>query len=263
MARRGIHMCSRRLPPAPLVQLQASFTLRVLYSLEDVVSTDDTYGSTQLIIVYFPDHLAIGLVILVSMAIALGVVFLGVLIALIITLSRRHDDANAYPPVVIPPYDADYTAHEATSPAPFLAGTNEKSKGKMTPTPMLETINAATVALSAGHPSVVVAGGVRVIPGEDDGNERTLSSADERDNGTTSEDNSIYDDPEEGNDSLPSRAVRYSFDAEREEELSINTGDMVEVLDESDEHWHIVRRLRDGRQGELIVFSLPHRSLKC
>lgn len=197
------------------------------------------------------DHLAIGLVILISMAIALGVVFLGVLIALIITLSKRHDDAHAYPPVVIPPYDANYAAREATSPSPFLAGSYEKSTGKVTPTPMLEVINAATAILSAGHPGVVAAGGVRMIEENDNDEERDPSSTDEHNDGTTSEDNSIYDDPEEGDDSLPMRAVRYSFDAERKEELSINTRDMVEVLDETDEHWHIVRRLRDGRQGEL------------
>lgn len=203
----------------------------------------------------FPDHLAVGLVILVSMAIALGVVFLGVLVALIITLSRRHDDTNTYPPVVIPPYDADYAAREASSPTPFLANANEKSKDKITPTPMLETISAATAALSAGHPGLVAASGIRALPDGGDNNEHNLSSADERDDGTTSEDNSIYDDPEEGDESLPMRAVRYSFDAEREEELSINTGDTVEVLDESDEHWHIVRRLRDGRQGERCPYN--------
>lgn len=186
------------------------------------------------------------------MAIALGVVFLGVLIALIVTLSKRHDDANAYPPVVIPPYDADYAAREATSPSPFLAGNYEKSKGKVTPTPMLETINAATVALSAGHPGLATAEGVRILDDSHDSDEHEPSSAGEQNDGTSSEEHSIYDDPDEGDDSLPMRAVRYSFDAEREEELSINTRDMVEVLDESDEHWHIVRRLRDGRQGEQV-----------
>lgn len=184
------------------------------------------------------------------MAIALGVVFLSVLIALIITLSKRHDDANAYPPVVIPPYDADYAARDATSSTPFTTGSYEKTKGKVTPTPMLETINAATVALSAGHPGIGAAGGVRVVQDDDDRNEHEVSSAEEQVDGTTSEENSIYDDPDEGDDSLPMRAVRYSFDAEREEELSINTRDMVELLDDSDEHWHIVRRLRDGRQGK-------------
>jgi hypothetical protein len=191
------------------------------------------------------------------MAIALGVVFLGVLVALIIALSKRHDDANAYPPVVIPPYDADYAAREATSPTPFFSNTYEKSKGKTTPTAMLETITAATAALSAGHPGVAAAGGVRIL---DDSHEQDSdhapSSSGEQADGTTSEEASIYDDPDEGDDSLPMRAVRYSFDAEREEELSISTGDTVEVLDDSDEHWHIVRRLRDGRQGELTGFVL-------
>lgn len=202
-----------------------------------------------------------GLVILVSMAIALGVVFLGVLIALIITLSKRHEDANAYPPVVIPPYDADYSAREATSPAPFLSGSHEKGKGKMTPTSMLETINAATVALSAGHPGLAAAGAVRMADDGHDSDEHEPSSAGEQHDGTSSGENSIYDDPDEGDDSLPMRAVRYSFDAEREEELSINTRDVVEVLDESDEHWHIVRRMRDGRQGEQCVKPWHHSSL--
>lgn len=115
------------------------------------------------------------------MAIALGVVFLGVLIALIITLSKRHDDSSSYPPVVIPPYDADYAAREATSPIPFLAGSHDKSKGKVTPTPMLETINAATAALLAGHPGVMAAGGVRTVEQDDD---HHPSSADEQNDGT-------------------------------------------------------------------------------
>jgi hypothetical protein len=48
---------------------------------------------------------------------------------------------------------------------------------------------------------------------------------------TSSEDESMYDhdDMEEGDDSLPLRGVRYSFGAEREEELSISAGEMVEV----------------------------------
>lgn len=184
------------------------------------------------------------------MAIALGVVFLGVLIALIIALSKRHDDGHAYPPVTIPAYDADYAAREATSPTPFLSGSYEKTKGKATPTSMLETLNAATVALSAGHPSIGVASGVRVVDADADGHESDDATPAHGAAGLSSEEDSIYEDPDEGDDSLPMRGVRYSFDAEREEELSIHTDDVVEILDESDENWHIVRRVRDGRQGE-------------
>lgn len=161
------------------------------------------------------------------MAIALGIVFIGVLIALIIVLSTRHDDPQAYP-VVVPPFDnGDWAKREATSPTPFLAG--EKK---------LETLGAATAAMAAGHP--VAAAGVA----RERHSTRSTGEA-----GTSSDDGSIYADMEEGDDSLPLRGVRYSFDAEREEELSISTNDMVEILDDTDEHWHIVRRLRDGRQG--------------
>ena len=103
---------------------------------------------------------------------------------------------------------------------------------------MLETLGAATAAISSGHPD-----GMYAATRE---RHETQSS---RGAQTSSEGESIYDDVEEGDDSLPLRGVRYSFDAEREEELSISTADMVEVVDDADEHWHIVRRLRDGRQG--------------
>lgn len=167
------------------------------------------------------------------MAIALGVVFLGVLIALIIVLSTRHDDPQAYP-VVVPPYDnGEWAKREATSPTPFLAGEKGHSK--------LETLGVATAAMAAGHP--VAAAAVAT-----DRERHTSGSTGEA--ATSSDDGSIYADMEEGDDSLPLRGVRYSFDAEREEELSIRTNDMVEVVDDTDEHWHIVRRLRDGRQGE-------------
>ena len=177
------------------------------------------------------DHLAVGLVILISMAIALGVVFLAVLIALIIVLSTRHDDPQAYP-VVVPAYDnGEWAKREATSPTPFLTGEKGHSK--------LETLGQATAAMAAGHPVAAAAAASR-----DRHESRSTGEA-----ATSSDDGSIYDDVEEGDDSLPLRDVRYSFDAEREEELSISTNDMVEVLDDTDEHWHIVRRLRDGRQG--------------
>lgn len=168
------------------------------------------------------------------MAISLGVVFVAVLIALIIVLSTRHDDPQAYP-IVVPPYDnGDWAKREATSPTPFLSG--EKK---------LETLAAATAVMAAGHPGTGAA--AAAAASRDRHSTRSTGEAP-----TSSDDGSIYDDvDDEGDDSLPLRGVRYSFDAEREEELSISTNDMVEVLDDTDEHWHIVRRLRDGRQGRL------------
>ena len=206
-------------------QKEALEPLRGSFSLIPEISSDATVGQAmkgsrmgKLTDGWtISDYLAVGLVILISIAIALGIIFLCVLIALVIALSTRNDDLSAYPLPLAPAYDPKY-GHE---PSPVSVAA-EKGKIKSS-TGVLETLGVATAALSAGHPQ----GGIEPNGVAQERNQSRSSRA----NTSTEDDESFFDqrDMEEGDDSLPLRGVRYSFDAEKEEELSISTGDMVEV----------------------------------
>lgn len=179
------------------------------------------------------------------MAIALGIVFLGVLISLVIVLNTRREDPQLYP-LVIPAFETKEAA-KPSSPTPFLSNYDEKSGGggdhaaKTGGNSMLETLNAATAgALSAGHPAGRFSPGVGAglgafavgaAHGGEDHSDRESDASSSRPRSSSDHDGSVYDadDVEEGDDSLPLRGVRYSFAAEREEELSIHSSDMVEV----------------------------------
>lgn len=139
----------------------------------------------------------------------------------------------------------------------------EKAKGKSSFTPsMLETLGAATAIVARGrNPGPEETDAARMSRGamssSDEGDDHSFYDDAVEDTTHHSAGSGITTDPEEGDNSLPLRGVRYSFDAEREEELDINTGDMVEIVDDSDEHWVIARRVKDGRQGELLIHCIP------
>lgn len=165
------------------------------------------------------DHLAVGLVILISIAISLGIIFLGVLIALIIALNTRTDDSHAYP-IVIPPYDNLDPAK--ISPTPLLLSEKEQNAhAQHGQASILETINAATAQ---------VAGARLSTPIQPHGRHQS-AGASTAVMTNISDDDSIYDqrDMDAIDGSFPMRGVRYSFIAEKEEEIDINTGDMIEV----------------------------------
>jgi hypothetical protein len=170
------------------------------------------------------DHLAVGLVILISMAISLGVVFVLVLIGILVALRHRNQSQNntAYPVGV----HAD--------------NNDEQEKSRHRPTSLLATLNAATAMMTekeqrgpnSSASSFVLgdpgASSSHVHDGDAAGAAAVLAGA------SGSHDH----DDDEGVEHEYETHARYSFDAEREGELSLRTNDPVLVLDShSDSQW--------------------------
>lgn len=155
--------------------------------------------------------------ILISIAISLGIVFLGVLIALIIALNFRSDDTQAYP-ITIPPYaDLD---EAKKSPTPLLF--DEKTKRSLPQGNLLETLDAAA-AIAAGGSMAAVIGNTPQRSPHASNQPSTIYASSADDSGMEAETSA------DGNDSLPLRAVRYSFEAEKPEEIDVSSGEMIEV----------------------------------
>jgi len=178
-------------------------------------------------------YLAVGVVILISIAIAAGVVFFLALIGILWTLFSRRDDKlgkfdNAED-------DDDDSAHQR-------------------PSSLLDHINAATRNTILGTPSPFVFGGEK---DEAIGTKGGLSP----DLDPFAADGSNYLRAETPSDaaaggilvadeetSRPAHA-RYSFDGTGEGELALSAGLEVEVLDDRDAAWWYARDVRTGREG--------------
>jgi len=181
----------------------------------------------------FSQHhfLATGVVILISIAIAAGVVFLLALIGILWTLfSRRDDKLNKFDPTADD--DDDSTTHRPSS--------------------LLEHINAATRNTILGnspfgqHSSEkeeeAVAGGLATATSADpfapDGSNfaRAETPSDAVAGGMAA-----------GESSRPAHA-RYSFDGKEVGELPLAAGQEIEVLDDGDAAWWYARDAR-GKEG--------------
>jgi hypothetical protein len=186
--------------------------------------------------------LATGVVILISIAIAAGVVFFLALVGILWTLFSRKDDKLN--PVEIE--DDDDSTHYR-------------------PSSLLEHINAATRTTILGeHP----------IENLTDEKENKAAAASNDPFGADSSDFARAETPSDaiggtltgdGNLSRPARA-RYSFDGVGEGELALKSGQEIEVLDDRDPayvissykltcrrsrllRWSYVRDTRTGREG--------------
>lgn len=165
-------------------------------------------------------HLATGIVILISIAIALGVVFLLVLIGLLIALARRKDEPQQqYPP-------------KNLVGAAGVAGDNASTTSSMQnlhrPTSLLQTVGAATAVLldPKGEKQRSPDGGVGSFDGGAGGAAGAMGYG------------SDYGDEDDGQ---PSAALaRYSFHAEHEGELSISTNESLTILENSDPTWCVL-----------------------
>ncbi|KAL0580345.1 hypothetical protein V5O48_001682 [Marasmius crinis-equi] len=172
--------------------------------------------------------LATGIVILISIAIAAGIVFLLALIGILWTLfSRRDKDdkLNKYDPQD----DDDDSIHHR-------------------PSSLLEHVNAATRGTIVGtSPS----------PFAEKGEEKEVAS-EAHDHDPYGPDASNYVRAETPSDvmgglgteeaSRPAHA-RYSFDGAGEGELPLTAGAEVEILDDRDHAWWYARDVRTGREG--------------
>jgi len=180
-------------------------------------------------------HLSVGLVVLISIAISLGIVFLLVLIGLIIALRYRHNEQkHAYPAAMPVNYDNDSTAE----------------KPRHRPTSLLATLNAATAMMAADHMGKEGKEPRRTPSRSDVGHDDSRSIGEEdmgqaaiaRMRNTSSQ----MDADEEEPDIV---RMRYSFHAEAPGELDCAVGEEIQVLDRSDSIWHFVQRATDGKTG--------------
>ncbi|KWU43966.1 hypothetical protein RHOSPDRAFT_5691, partial [Rhodotorula sp. JG-1b] len=159
-------------------------------------------------------HLAAGLVILVSIAIGLGVVFLLVLIGLFVALARRKEEQQ------YPPRDP---AHEQDA-----AGADRGQR----PSSLLQTVGAATAVMLEGK------GGEKSYP--QDQHDADSSFGDDSAIGYGSE----FGEEREASTAL----ARYSFHAEHPGELSISVNEQLSILESGDPNWWMVANSQ-GQRG--------------
>jgi hypothetical protein len=172
--------------------------------------------------------LATGVVILISIAIAAGVVFLLALIGILWTLfSRKEDKLNKMDGT--DNEDDDSTQHRPSS--------------------LLEHINAATrtTILGAGYRTEKEKAMAMGSPSQPEAD--PFSSGPDASNYIRAEtpSDAVYG-PLTEDTSRPAHA-RYSFDGTGEGELQISAGAEVEVLDDRDPAWWYARDIRTGREG--------------
>ncbi|KAJ7675057.1 cortical protein marker for cell polarity-domain-containing protein [Mycena rosella] len=173
--------------------------------------------------------LATGVVILISIAIAAGVVFLLALIGILWTLfSRRDDKLNKFD--AVEEDDDDSTHHRPSS--------------------LLEHINAAT------RTTIIGASPFANFNSKEDKHLDTRSPTPDQD--PFAPDASNYMRAETPSDAIggvmteemsrPAQA-RYSFDGTGDGELPISAGSAVEVLDDRDPAWWYARDVKTGQEG--------------
>ncbi|KAG2148328.1 cortical protein marker for cell polarity-domain-containing protein [Suillus cothurnatus] len=176
--------------------------------------------------------LATGIVILISIAIAAGVVFLLALIGILWTLLSRRDDRVA-----------KYNASDDD---------DDDNSVQHRPSSLLEHINAATRTTILGAP-----GSLHMVSAEKDEAARKATTAEPDPFGP---DGSNYLRAETPSDAVvgtmaaeeeftrPAHA-RYSFDGMGEGELPLTAGLEVEVLDDRDAAWWYTRNPQTGQEG--------------
>lgn len=174
----------------------------------------------------FTDVLAAGVVILISIAIAAGVVFLLVLLGILWTLFSRRDSNTL-----------DYSAYED----------EDDDSTHQRPSSLLEHINAATrTAIIGGAAS----------PFDDTKNEKAAEGlAPTEPDVFAAQDGDNFVRAETPSDALHGTSqgrvarARYSFDGKAEGELPLNEGMSLEILDDRDQNWWYARDLQTGQEG--------------
>ncbi|CAO1617058.1 unnamed protein product [Sympodiomycopsis kandeliae] len=218
----------------------------------------------------FPNlrHLAVGLVILISIAIGLGVVFLLVLLGLLVALARRRPQRGVDVP--ISPSD-EALASQKQRPSSLLATLNAATENVMGAGAAGGAAGAA--ATSSGH------GRGTSVPLTSEGHDYSDPSSQyhsEAPTGpsqyyTTDDSGDGHHagaaaaalgagagaagaaaardgDSEDGSEQGVDAHMRFSFEATHPSELAVRAGDSVTILDDADEHWWLARA-DDGRVG--------------
>ncbi|KAF8210076.1 cortical protein marker for cell polarity-domain-containing protein [Mycena galopus ATCC 62051] len=206
-----------------------------------IVSTSSTGSSgtvsslfSSLATFSFTQHkfLATGIVILISIAIAAGVVFLLALIGILWTLFSRRDDKLNNKYEAAEEEDDDSTHHRPSS--------------------LLEHINAAT------RTTIIGASPFANYGAKEDKQPETRSHTPDQDPDPFAPDASNYMRAETPSDAIggimteetsrPAQA-RYSFDGTGDGELPLSAGSAVEVLDDRDPAWWYARDVKTGQEG--------------
>ncbi|SCV69677.1 BQ2448_1071 [Microbotryum intermedium] len=178
-------------------------------------------------------HLSVGLVILISIAIALGVVFLLVLIGLLIALARRRDE------------ERPNHLHDEAASAESIKRDGGGGGGVRRPTDLLATVGAATAVLldSSHEKSRSAAAGTHSEDNSSGGGVEALAGA-----GALSYDSHGYDEGDEPLGADSTARARYSFTAEHPGELSVSAGEDLTVLENGDPNWFLVAN-SSGQRG--------------
>jgi hypothetical protein len=206
--------CSTRLRNSALIVIVSIHLLRV-----------------GILLIYFPDFLATGVVILISIAISAGIVFLILLIGVVWTLCIRHHEADT---------------------GKFI-GFTEDDDSLHGPSSLLEHINAATRSTILGAGAVSPLGAAAANresrnPSPRGGDDDPFAADPSEAHMARSNDDTIGT-AIGGEDDIPRQSrVRYSFDGTGEGELPLSSGSEVAVLDAHDSAWWYVRD-SSGREG--------------
>ncbi|KAH9978864.1 cortical protein marker for cell polarity-domain-containing protein [Lactifluus volemus] len=181
----------------------------------------------------FAQHhfLATGVVILISIAIGAGIVFLLVLLGILWTLFARRDEAvSKFDPADMG-NDDDSTEHR---PSSLLEHINAATTSILESQSPFQGVEKETAAADAGASST----GHDLLSGPDASNYiRAETPSDAFGGGLGTEETG-----------RPAHA-RYSFDGTGEGELSLAVGQEIEILDDNDHSWWYARDVRTGNEG--------------
>ncbi|KAH9942312.1 cortical protein marker for cell polarity-domain-containing protein [Epithele typhae] len=182
--------------------------------------------------------LATGVVILISIAIAAGIVFLLALVEILWTLFARRDDKG------INNYD------------PADTGADDDSTHR--PSSLLEHINAATRTTILGSTAFggAAAAAAATAHHEKGAGYGPAATQDDPFGGPDASNYVRADTPSDalggaldGEDHSRPAHARYSFDGKGEGELPLRTGQELEILDDRDAAWWYARDTRTGQEG--------------
>ncbi|KAI8993776.1 cortical protein marker for cell polarity-domain-containing protein [Trametes punicea] len=180
--------------------------------------------------------LATGVVILISIAIAAGIVFLLALIEILWTLfARRDDKVNSYDAA-----DLDADDDSAHRPSSLLEHINAATRSTILGSPFGPNAEkeAGLAAAGAGGATAAAAAHDDPFSGPDASNYLRAETPSDALHGGMG--------PEE--QSRPAYA-RYSFDGHGEGELPLKAGQELEILDDRDDAWWYARDVRSGQEG--------------
>lgn len=188
------------------------------------------------------DLLALGIIILISIALGLGVVLLVALIAILISLWGRHGESR-----------------------PILLEDDKDEANNGRPSSLLENINQATTNIARGStPNGQPTPIIKLNDGEPEKgmNEKTYNDLDNDMSGADDSFERSYSSNDASSDNPPQIPAsdlnngvgyrcysRYNFAGDRPGELKLEVGQQVQVLNDSDQDWFFVRDPASAHEG--------------